>query len=575
MSAADSTRFRFKAALVREALRAQISITEQADRHRAIASALEASSPDAFRELAHHFLHASTSDAARALHYSSLAARELMQAGKFEDAARQLDMALELTRAVLSCGRERLIVMLDKVDAFVSLGSLDRALEAATVAAQHARGEGDIDAMIRAAKLLARLPAPTRIAEAHLALMRDALAALGDGDPRAPGVEALLARAQVWSRCPEGRGERANAALASARKLQDAAVRGDVLVDCLYAFADPEFLAERLAIAEELESIGHQHDKRRLLVASAAARVWAYAELGDMREVDAYVSTLEVLAEHAREPTIDWQAKIYRAMQMIVAGQLEAAIRLSTAALELGNSIGLDYAPRAYCAQVGGVWRLQGRLKEAADLVRDSSLRNPAIAGWQAALAGIEAELGRVQHGREVLRRLLDRDLASLYGDPYGLGALAPAADLCAQVGDAAQAKLLYDALLPYADRHGVVAMAVNTHGPLARHLGRLALRMNDVASASLHFERAIEASEEAASPVFTSLSCLGYAEVLVASDRPGALEQAGLLTARSFQLAHEHGMWNVVERAKALASRCAFRYGRSGLAAKRTAQTR
>jgi hypothetical protein len=34
-----------------------------------------------------------------------------------------------------------------------------------------------------------------------------------------------------------------------------AAARGEALVDCLHALADPEFLPERLAIAEELEAI--------------------------------------------------------------------------------------------------------------------------------------------------------------------------------------------------------------------------------------------------------------------------------------------------------------------------------
>jgi hypothetical protein len=112
------------------------------------------------------------------------------------------------------------------------------------------------------------------------------------------------------------------------------------------------------------------------------------------------------------------------------------------------------------------------------------------------------------------LQRLLDRDLAALYGDPYGHGAIAPAADLCAQVGDASQAKRIYDALLPYADRHGVISMGTNTHGQLARHLGRLAMRMNDPARAEWHLQRAIESTERSKSPTFTSLSCLAYAHL-------------------------------------------------------------
>jgi predicted ATPase/DNA-binding winged helix-turn-helix (wHTH) protein len=556
--------FQFVHPIVRNGLYAQMSRAERSRRHAQVGFALEAQTanePARTHQLAEHFLLAAPVDGGgRALKYALEAARAASQQGAYEQAVAYLDRALQWSALGEIPARAHLALLLQKSKVLAGLGDAERTRETVWSAARYARELRDADGMVQAATLLGRFPLRTGVDAENVALIRDALAMLSHDDPQRPRVEALLARAQIWSRNRDERARRATVAFAAAGKLADPAVRGEALLGCLHAFADPEFLPQRLSIAEEVESIGRDSDDRSLLLAAAAARVWAYAELGDMPGVDANISALELLSEHGHEPFARWQAKVFRAMRALVAGRLDAAAEFSKDALDLGTRLGRANAYHVYCTQMGGVLRLQGKLAEAAELVRDISLRHPAIAGWQAALASVEAELGRVQHAREVLGRLLDRDLAALYGDPYGLGALAPAADLCAQVGDAAQAKQIYDALLPYADRHGVVSMGTSTHGPLARHLGRLAARMNDAARAEQHFERAIELAEQSASPTFTSLSCLGYAQMLVAAHETRTTGRAALLTTRAFQVARESGLWNIVERVEVFAQHAAFK---------------
>jgi tetratricopeptide (TPR) repeat protein len=555
------TAYRFRSALLREAIYVQLPQADRAQRHARVAAALEAhgaaDDPRLLASIAEHFSHAArSSDDDRAYHYAAEAARSAMRRGAYEDAIRCTDRALQLA-AVASCGPEaRLTLLLSKSEALVGLGRVEDASETTSAAARLACELGDTDGIVHAARLLGRLPAADYGDTSQRALLEAALAALPRDDARRSGIVALLARAQVWSRDPKLRAARATSALAAARGIENAAERGEALRACLHALADPEFLPERLAIAEALEAIGRDCEDASLLIASAAARVWAYCELGDMPGVDANIRALEVLAEQTSDPSTRWAATSYRAMREIVAGRLESAARHARAALELGTKLTRADAHHVFCTQMGGILRLEGRLEEAAELVREVSLRRPAIAGWQAALAGIEAELGRADHAREVLKRLLDRDMAALLGDPYGLGALAPAADLCAQVGTADQARRLYDTLAPYADRHGAISTGTNTHGPLARHLGRLAVVMGDAARAEQHFQRAIEASERCASPTFLSLSCLAYAHALLLGGRPGARERAGALTARAFQLGTEHGLAIVQSRARSLAQR-------------------
>jgi tetratricopeptide (TPR) repeat protein len=243
-------------------------------------------------------------------------------------------------------------------------------------------------------------------------------------------------------------------------------------------------------------------------------------------------------------------------MRALIGGRLSVAAALARETLALGTRLGEPSAARVYCAQYGGILRLQDRLDEAAALVRDVALRNPAIAGWQAVLAGIEAELGHKQQARRVLDRLIERDLESLRSDPFTLGALAPAADLCAMVGDTTHARQLYDALLPYADRHAVISNGINTHGPLARHLGRLAMRLHDGRSAEEHFRRAIAAAEAMPSPIFSSVSYLHYSHLLIVSGGAEPRERAGHLLERAFEVAHTTGLRALASRCRALAER-------------------
>ena len=189
-------------------------------------------------------------------------------------------------------------------------------------------------------------------------------------------------------------------------------------------------------------------------------------------------------------------------------------------------------------------------------MVRDISLWHSALCGWRAVLAQLEAELGRKEHARAVLDGLLERDLENLRRDPFVLSALAPAAELCAFVGRPEQARLLYDAALPYEHHHANVSFGIATYGPMARHLGMLALRMGQPELAQLHLERAIGAAERMASPPFESLSRLALSRALLQQHGSAARGRATRALVRAHDLANQFGLHALAHECRRVAER-------------------
>jgi hypothetical protein len=215
------------------------------------------------------------------------------------------------------------------------------------------------------------------------------------------------------------------------------------------------------------------------------------------------------------------------------------------------------------------VLAFEGRTAERDVLVRDICARFPGLAGWRAVLAGIELDLGRKQQARAILEELLANDMEMVRRETFLLSVLAPPAELCARAGDAASARLVYEAILPYESHHGIVSFGVSTHGPITRHLGLLAWRFGDLALAARHFEHAIAACERMPSPTFLSLSCFAYARSLLKADSVRARKLAAELLVRACEVAEGvhldvlAGLWRGVMRSAQLPLPRAARSGR------------
>ena len=94
--------YRFRHALIRETLYAELTPQARAEAHHRIAEVLENSPGRSHAELAYHFLRAapaSAEAAARAVHHSRLAGQEALDALAYEEAAGHFRRALDVQAA--------------------------------------------------------------------------------------------------------------------------------------------------------------------------------------------------------------------------------------------------------------------------------------------------------------------------------------------------------------------------------------------------------------------------------------------------------------------------------------------
>jgi tetratricopeptide (TPR) repeat protein len=112
---------------------------------------------------------------------------------------------------------------------------------------------------------------------------------------------------------------------------------------------------------------------------------------------------------------------------------------------------------------------------------------------------------------------------------------------------------LLYDLLLPYADRC-VNAGALLCVGSVSRSLGHLATTLSRYEDATRHFEHALEMNAHIRSPLWIGYTQLGYARMLLLRDEPGDTDEARRLLTDARVTAQELGLAALAEKAQLLA---------------------
>ena len=77
----------------------------------------------------------------------------------------------------------------------------------------------------------------------------------------------------------------------------------------------------------------------------------------------------------------------------------------------------------------------------------------PDIPSWRCGLAMLYGQLDRLEEARSEFERLAERGFEDLPRDLFWLIGMTLLADGCCALGDRARVAVLYDLLLPYADR--------------------------------------------------------------------------------------------------------------------------
>jgi tetratricopeptide (TPR) repeat protein len=550
--------YAFSHGLVRATLYDSVSQLRRARLHARVGEALAAlrgGDVDAhLPQLAHHFsLAAAAGRPERAVDFALAAARRADRLLAWEEAAEHYREALQ--------ARELAGAATDRVhgDLLVALGESEeragqdaRARESFAAAVACARALGDAPLLARAAlgyagpwSMLGRVDAR------RVALLEEAMDALGDeATPLRARILARLGLELYYAGDPSRRLALTEAALVTARRLDDPHTLASCLIARHYALWRPETVRERLSVAGELRRVAELTGDPELELEGAGWTVVDLLEIGDVEGADIQIAAAAQLAEALKRPLYLWWTAVIRSARAQLAGEFEAAERVAEEALAIGRHGQAENALHYYAQALFNLRREQGRLEEVEGAVRQFVALYPAIPAWRAALALLLVESGRREEAAEQFAAVVAEPLPI---DANWLIATTLLAEVCGALGAAEHADTLYAALEPYAERVVVVGRAATCNGSAARLLGILAATAGRWELAETHFVLATRMHERMGARPWRARTLVAWADMLLArggeDDEPRARE----LLAEAVVEADALGMPAVAERARAL----------------------
>ena len=554
-------RYGFTHALVRATLYDGLSQLRRARLHgrvgEAIARLRGADLDPHLPQLAHHFTQAApVEQPERAIDFALAAARRADRLLAWEEAAEHYRAALrarELAGAVEDRTRGELLLALGASED--RAGMEDAARRTFLSAAATARALGDAPLLGRAALGHAgHWSILGRVDDARLALLEEALAALGD--ERTPLRARLLARVTLelyYAGDPERRLALSEEAVGLARELGDPRTLAACLDARHYALWRPENVNERLEVAAELRRVAERTGDPELELEGAGWTVVDLLELGDVQGADIQIAAASKLAEALQTPVWLWFTSLLRCTRAQLAGEFDEAERLANETLEIGRHGQAENAVNAYAQAMFNLRREQGRLDEVEPSVRRFIELYPALVAWRAGLALLLVELGRVDEAREEFEALAHAGFDELPRDANWLIGVTLLAEVCGALGDGGRAEALYGLLEPYEGRNVVVGRAATCNGAASRLLGILASAMHEWELAEGHFISALAMHERMGARPWAARTRLAYAEMLLTRRRRGDKARARDLLAEAVTGADALGMPVVAERARAL----------------------
>ncbi len=552
-----SGRLRFGHALIRDTLYDDLTPARRLQLHRRAAEALEAVyaadlEPHLSELALHYFAAAPAGTADAATEYARRAGHRAASQLAYEEAVRLYEMALSLARHDLAC-----------CDLLIALGDV-QARAGDTAASKHTfRQAADLAKGLGASEQLARAALGyggriiwevSRDDEYLVPLLEAALSVLG-GQDSALRVRLLTRLGggplRDSSFPPERRKALTREALETARQLADESTLAYALAGYIPAHQSPEFTREQVEPATELIQIAMEVGDLERAVEGHDYRAGALIELGDVQAAKADVGAMAKLAERLHQPAQGWYVAEFRAHLGLLEGRIVEAEDLIADALALGERAQAWNAAVSYRLQLFVLRRLQGRLEEIEGLVRHSADDYPTYPIFQCVLAHTMAALGNEIESRQAFEALVADGLIRLPLDEEWLVSMGFLAETTRVVTDARRAAVLYEQLLPYADRVATGAPEIST-GSVSRYLGILATTMSRWDNGARHFEDAIALNERIGARPWLALTQEDYAQMLLERDAPGDREKAQELLAQAVDAYRELGMETHAARASA-----------------------
>jgi eukaryotic-like serine/threonine-protein kinase len=496
--------YRFRHALVREALYEDLSPVDRLAMHQQAAEILQglyqAEEHAHLEELAHQFYRAvPRADRATASRYCEMAAAKTSGNLAYEEAARYLEMLLELRRI----GPERdpagdCAILLQLGQAWSRAGDREAARTWFGHAFDSALHRGDAAQAAQASLGYGGLVVAVGVSDDRLIDRLQMALDLCPGDAVTTRAQltARMAMELYWSSDrPRGEGLSLKA-LRLAREGDDAATLGFALNARRFVHWGPDHPGENLTDTEELLAVAEQAGSVELRFQGHRWLFVDHLETGLTHAAIADVQACARLAERTRQPLHRWYVEVYRGNLALFQGRFPTARRHAEQALEIGRRAQSEAAEMFYLGQAfflawdtGGLIDLDDPAAAMADAV-------PGMPFFRCMHAVVLAATGRPERALDILRRFAGNDFADIPRDVVWQGSLCllaeVAADLAGHLADRAAAERLYLQLARHAGGNTLIGSPA-TIGSTHRTLGRLAAILDRPADADRHLARAVD----------------------------------------------------------------------------------
>ncbi|MGH8971972.1 MAG: AAA family ATPase [Acidimicrobiia bacterium] len=499
-------RFAFAHALVRSARYDTLTVSSRIRLHLAVAVALE-QQPDAdVAQLARHWCAAAPlGHAERGVRYARLAAERARASVALAEAAHHYEAALHAGSLLPHPDPEL------RCDLLTGYGEVLHRIGdpryTGTLADAAALAEGlDQERLARVVFALNEHGWASLIGTLDDTVIRLAERALR-GVGTAPSATrarllAILASEFHLTQHDEERHPLIREALAIARALGDPRVLGEVLVSHHWAGLDPDNLSERLAMAEEMISLGETLGDRTLVLQGHACRYSDSIESGRVEVADGELDVMERMATQLELPFFVVRVLRARAQRAAYAGRFDEADRYRQEILDVGRAAGLGYAPTVGSHVAAVVDMDRGPRPETLEELERVAAQPSGFRLPQALLAELSGAAGNYDEARARVASLGRHGFSDIPRNVSWLATISFCGHVAALTRDQCASRVLYRLLAPYSGRIGwsglpaysvdlvlgCLAASLGEREPALRHLDsaqKLAARMGAVTHAA------------------------------------------------------------------------------------------
>lgn len=550
--ARSMSRYRFRDGGQVEELASTLDPAARADAHHRLGEAVERQGGPLAQTARHFLLAAPVVGPRRGVDAGARAGDDALARDAFGEAAELYELTLEaqqFDQAPDLSLRADLLLRLGR--ARMAAGRRDQALEALQSAvglAERLPPEQRGEVLIGAATAYSSWPSvpDTESVDRGLrSLVEAAQAALAAEDDRTRAL--LLARlAQALRHSPEvERGQPMSVeAERIARRLDDPATLVSALVARRLLVTDPAADRERLDLtAEAARIVADGHPDLPLLL---FLQVNDHVTDGDLAAASMASTRLENAVRDGAAPGPLWLSARTRAALALLAGRLDRAEELMTAALDLGTRAQHPRARVTYETQRLLLHAWRGTSEDPLPWWRSAA----ETSAWhKAVFAWLAVDVGHPDEARVAVEELTVLDVARLPRNGAWLALCAALADATTALGMDDAAAHLLDVLRPYRGRVVAPFNGVVWAGSVDHWIGTLAAASGGFAEAEQRFVDALALNDRLGAALAAASTRTAYADMLGRRGRPEDRQRAAGLRDQALATSRARGATRLVER--------------------------